>query len=246
LNEESQQRLTIPENLPSGLVGFCIRFARLVGLGMVSGNVMHDIRNSLAVVSGHAQIIQLKADKITGEDVAKRMDQVIDQVDKILAIINQVGSYTARAQGEKTEVEPKKALINAVHAMQRRFENVGLSITLEQSQEAKNIWCDGSLFDFALLQLLEACVPAEHIEGQVTVSAAAGDSWWETELRVRCKADNDRLRAFFSERSRQFDMTAILIALREMHGELYLLTDGDSCGYRLRIPYKTDQEGVVY
>ena len=240
MSAEPGQRLTIPDKLPAGLTGFCIRFARLVGLGMVSGHVMHDIRNSLAVVSGQAQIIQLKVDKMTGEDLVHRMDQIIDQVDKILAIINQVGSYSARAQGERTEIEPHKALTNAVHAMQRRFENAGLPIKMQESQPAKNIRCDGSLFDFVLLQALEACLPPGSAEGQVTVSAAADDAWWEAEINVSYKAENSELGAWFTERSRQFDLTAILIALREMRGELYLNTGADKCGYRLRIPYKTD------
>ena len=246
MNQAGEQRLTIPDEIPPGLKSFCTHFARLVGLGLVSGHIMHDIRNSLAVVSGHAQIIQLKGEKVSGEDIVKRMDQIIDQVDKILDTINQVGSYTARAKGDKSEFSPDNALENAVHGLERRFENAGLHVKLQKSETSKNIWCDGSLSDFVLLQLLETCIPDKHTGGQVKISTNEDMSWWEAEIIISSQTDTEELRSKLIESSKGFDLVAVLIALEELNGVLYLLTDPEKYGFKLRIPWKVDEEGVVY
>ena len=246
MNQAGEQRLTIPDEIPPGLKSFCTHFARLVGLGLVSGHIMHDIRNSLAVVSGHAQIIQLKGEKVSGEDIVKRMDQIIDQVDKILDTINQVGSYTARAKGDKSEFSPDNALENAVHGLERRFENAGLHVKLQKSETSKNIWCDGSLCDFVLLQLLETCIPDEHTEGQVTIHVSESESWWEMEILLTEQEDSGRLHSQFMNSCRGFNLVAILITLEQLYGQLYQLTIPNRYGFRLRIPWKVDEEGVVY
>ena len=246
MNSSSEKKLTIPETLPPGLRNFCNNFNRLVGLGLVSGHIMHDIRNSLAVVSGHAQLIQLRGDKASHDDILKRMEQIIEQVDKILSNINRVGSYTQRAKGEKSEISLDRSLENAVHSLERRFENAGIQVNLHIPEISKNIWCDGSLCDFVILQLLEILIPEEYTDGRLTLESDSNDSWWEANIWLIIKADKGDSRQSFIEKCHGFELVAVLYALEKLKGELYHLDDADGYGFRLHIPYKVDGGGIIY
>jgi len=237
LSVAGEKQLKLPSGLPHGLDVFCRDFARLAALGLISGYVMHDIRNALAVVSGHAQIIQIKGKRITHEDIARRMEQIIEQVERILTTINRVGSFTSRAKGDMAEVMPDNALINAVRALERRLENAGLKVVEECSFAERMIWCDASLFDFTLLQLLESCIPDRRCEGELKLKTSGGDRGWELRLNFRSTGDSDDLYSGFLKRAEGFGLVTVLLSLEPVKGELYLLSDPVDFGFRLFVPW---------
>ncbi len=237
MNNVNERRLEAPAKLPSGMEKFCRSYSRLVALGLVSGYVMHDIRNALAVVSGHAQIIQIKGEKVSHEDVIRRMEQIIEQVERILTTINRVGSFTSRAKGNMADVAPDISLENSVHAMERRLENAGLKIIKKWTEASRTLWCDASLFDFVLLQLLECCIPDKRTNGELLISTSSSETGWELKLNLWSKADDDGLFSGFLKKAEGFDLVAVLLSLKPMKGKLFLLSGPDHYGLRLFVPW---------
>ena len=237
MNNINERRLEVPARLPAGLEKFCRSHCRLVALGLVSGHVMHDIRNALAVVSGHAQIIQIKGDKVSHEDVIRRMEQIIEQVERILTTINQVGSFTSRASGNMADVAPDESLENAVQALERRLENAGLKVLKKWMEAPRTLRCDASLFDFVLLQLLECCIPDKRSDGELSILTSSGETGWELKLNLSSKADDDGLFSGFLKITEGFDLVAVLLSLKPMKAKLFLLSGPDHYGFRLLVPW---------
>jgi len=239
LNEPIERPLEVPSSLPTGFKKFSLKFSRLAALGMVSSYLMHEFRNSLAVVSGHAQIIQVRDGKVSSEDLVNRMDEVMIQIDRILDIFEGVGSFASRAVGEKVDVHPDSTLENALLSMRRQLESRGLKISSKTSGGDLKFWCDASLFDYIILQLLDVCIPEKRIEGKLVIKTTSDDRYWQLKLNLNESGGDGHLFSGFIKRASGFELTAALIAVESMGGELYLRSDTQDYGFRLVLPWKT-------
>lgn len=240
LGKQIERRLELPKSIPSGLDEFTQKFTRLAALGLISGYIMHEIRNALAVVSGNAQIIQIKGEKLSSQDIARRLNQILEQIDRTLNILNRIGGFTARAQGEIVAVQPDQTVANAISALERMFENRGLKVTESLMENEKTILCDASLFDFLLLQLLEACIPEEISVGKIEVTSSSKAKKWEMKLILRPEENEENFISSFIDRVSGFGLTAVLMALKAVKGELFLLSGPDDYGFRLIVPLEAD------
>ncbi|NQT33682.1 hypothetical protein HQ587_00720 [bacterium] len=240
MSKQVEHRLELPESLPSGLDEFTQKLSRLAALGLISGFIMHEIRNVMAIISGNTQIIQIKGEKLGSQDTTHRLDQILEQIERIQNILNRIGGFTARAQGEIVEVQPDRTVINSISALDRMFENRGLKVTESLRENEKTILCDASLFDFLLLQLLETCIPKERSVGKIEVTSSSKAKKWEMKLILRPEENEEDFYSNFIERVSGFGLTAVLMALKAVKGELFLLSGPDDYGFRLIVPWEAD------
>ncbi len=107
-------------------------------------------------------------------------------------------------------------------------------------ENEKTIMCDASLFDFVLLQVLEACIPGERSAGKIEVTSSANAKNWEMKLILRPEENEGDFCSDFLERVSGFGLTAVLMALEAVKGELFLLSGPDDYGFRLIVPWEAD------
>ncbi|MDP8240889.1 MAG: hypothetical protein P9X24_17510 [Candidatus Hatepunaea meridiana] len=236
MNENIERRLELPSSLPDGLDGFYKKLARLAALGMSSGFIMHEIRNNLAIISAQSQLVMIKSNTLTPDDLNKRMEQVIDQINQILSTLNQAGSFTSRAKGEVSDICPETALKNAISTLQRRCEDRGIRVVSELNVTDKVISYDASLFDYLLMQLLEVFIPVEKTVAKLHLSASGSDEYWEIEMILKAR-DDEYYYSNFINRATGFALSAALMVVEELKAELILLSGPEDYGFKLNIPW---------
>ncbi len=242
MGREAERRITLPEKLPPDLRGFCLRFSRLASLGTVSSAIMHDIRNSLTVISGITQIILLKQGRVPQAEIVRRLEKVMDQVKKIMSSFDRVDSFARRAGGEETELSPDSALDNAIYGMKREIDAAQIDITRPEAGFRGRLRCDVGLFEFVLLELLSSCLAEAAPGGELILAPVERDGWWELEMRLPSETDADAGRSKLAGRADGFSFVAALLVLEEIGGELYLLSEADAFGWRLRVPIREEED----
>ena len=238
----TERRLTSPGNLPVGLREFCLKFSRVASLGMVSSAIMHDFRNSLTVVSGNVQIILLKQGRLPQPEIVQRLGKVMKQIERITGSFDRVGSFSRRAAGEVTEVNPYAALDNAIFGLNREIDARQAVLTRSGDDTQGKIRCDASLFEFVLLELLSSCLEVMRPGGDLNVKTTEKDGWWELELRLPSDAGARSVHGKLNKRAESFSTVAMLLAVEEMGGELYLSSGDKADGWSLKMPLGKDGE----
>ncbi len=237
MNDKTERRLKVPSSLPVGFDEFCRQSSRLAALGMVSSYLMHDIRNKLAVISGHTQIIQLKGEKLTLEDLSRRLALIMDSIGKILDSFDNVGSFAQRAAGVKSDITPEKSLEFVLSSQRRRLEDAGIRITDNTSDSGRTFSVDPSLLDYVFLKMIETFLPQERYKGELLLSSTGMKNAWKLNMYLIDEEDGKGLYSGFLNRAGDFGLVAALLAVETMQGELVLRTGPEDYGFRLTIPW---------
>lgn len=221
--------------LPSGLEEYCIKLLRTSSLGQMSSVIMHDIRNSLAIISGSAQLIQLKGDNFTEEERSERLEQVLDQVDKIQTTINQVGQFKERAIGVLIDCDPETALSNALLGFSRRSSTKGIKIVHSTASHQLTMKCDVSLLEFVLIDLLAHCVDNASSPGELHIRSYDSDEQWTVDFLFIPQPEDDT-DISNEELSDDFAVAMTTVAVEQLGGEMFQLQTEEGKGWRIKIP----------
>lgn len=227
--------LKTPAALGPEVENYCLTFARLAALGMLSSAIMHDLRNYLTILSGNIQILQMKQGQAEPVELLQRLDKMMGQIERAENAIGRVESFSRRAEGVVREIAPELALDNAILAFEHQQGIKESRIARDLSPLSKQVACDASLLEFIIIELLKQSDTAAE-DAQLLVSAADSPTFWE--CRLEHPSTTDPKAAGKSELSmNSAGLWVASLAAERMGGELRRFEGDGRAGWRLRIPW---------
>jgi two-component system sensor histidine kinase HydH len=210
------------------------RDRRLASLGEMAAVLAHEIRNPLASMKGHAQLLteRLPEDTPEGEKAAR----VVREVVRLEELTSDLLAFIRSEQMTRGEEDPRRILEAAA-------EDVGAERLELDMETAPSSWpLDGRLLRQALANLLRNALQASPGGAKAAV-AVEGD---ELVFRVLDRGDGvppearERIfEPFFTTRSRGTGLgLAVARRIAELHGGAIAVTEAPGGGalFRLRIP----------
>jgi two-component system sensor histidine kinase HydH len=210
------------------------RDRRLASLGEMAAVLAHEIRNPLASMKGHAQLLteRLPEDTPEGEKAAR----VVREAVRLEELTSDLLAFIRSEQMTRGEEDPRRILEAAA-------EDVGAERLELDMETAPSSWpLDGRLLRQALANLLRNALQASPGGAKAAV-AVEGD---ELVFRVLDRGDGvppearERIfEPFFTTRSRGTGLgLAVARRIAELHGGAIAVTEAPGGGalFRLRIP----------
>lgn len=216
----------------AGLEEYILTFARLASLGLQSSAIMHEVRNALTVLSGNVQILQMKGDRTTIEEVQQRLERMMAQIDRMEKSIGRVESFSRRTEGSARQVNPDTLIQNALFASSfvlRGTEQVKIS---EYASQTRKVCGDPNLLELLVFEMFQHLF-RQIREGSLKIESSDADPNWELLLELTSSQDvNFPIQHVSSPGIR----LAELIAMR-LGGTLELTQETDRASCRLRLPW---------
>ncbi len=149
----------------------------LATVGQVASSIVHDFKNALFVVSGHAQMIQSMAQD---EKIHHHAVQILGAVERLTQLSGDVVDYSKVREPKREEVDLHDYLGEMVEPLKGRAQEIGATIRCEGPVCKANL--DRYRFARVLENLLANSLDAltEREDGEVLVRWAQGKS----ELRI--------------------------------------------------------------
>ncbi len=116
---------------------------RISDLGRMTAGIAHEINNPLAIIrtSAHFALKRIKRGDLSEERHQKELQRIIDQVDRTVKIVNDLGEVSKTLpKGKCQEIEINTTLNKVFHLCQQRFVNLGINYEIEIPKEL--ILCD--------------------------------------------------------------------------------------------------------
>lgn len=229
--------INVPQSLHEGIRQFSLHFGRLAALGMMSSFVVHEVRNSMAVISGNAQILLLKEDEVNREDLKTRLEMILAQIDRVMEVADKVGSFSGRASGEEILFSPETSLENALTANLKLMMDLDVKVERNEVVSGKSLSGDASVFEFLLMELIRILLENSNGAGELRVVSAEEDSGWRLLLTRNSIliSENDLDNAVDTESN--FTVVPALISAERFHAECRLIKTEDETGFGLTVPW---------
>ena len=144
------------------------REARAAMVITLASGIAHEVATPLSVIVGRAE--QLKARANGDERAAKAAQGILDQAERIDAVIRGFLGLARGAPPALTNVPPSAVVQGALDLVQHRFSKAGVQVRSRVPENLPPIRCDRRLLEQALVNLLlNAC---DASRGSVGISAA--------------------------------------------------------------------------
>jgi signal transduction histidine kinase len=149
----------------------------LATVGQVASSIVHDFKNALFVVSGHAQMLQ---SLVKDEKMQHHVAQILGAVDRLTQLSGDVVDYSKVREPKREEVDLHDYLGELVEPLRGRASELGASIRFEGPVCKANL--DRFRFARVLENLLANSLDAlnEREDGEVLIQWTAGKG----ELRI--------------------------------------------------------------
>jgi signal transduction histidine kinase len=149
----------------------------LATVGQVASSIVHDFKNALFVVAGHAQMMQASTQD---EKNHHHLTQILGAVDRLTQLSGDVVDYSKVREPKREEVDLHEYLNELVEPLMGRAEELGASIRCEGPVCKANL--DRYRFARVLENLLANSLDAlnERANGEVLVRWSSGKG----ELRI--------------------------------------------------------------
>jgi signal transduction histidine kinase len=203
---------------------------------MLSGWLMHDFRNKLAVISGNIQIIQIKKTDISPDVLASRLAIAMKMIEETLKLFDDIGSFSQRAAGIAMEISTEKAINRTVAILKRQFEQFGIRVKKNGADPDYTFRCDAGLFDYILISLIEMLLPYNRTEGELILSSSLQENEWKMDAHLTIVGNNSTVSEDFRNRIVSMEMNVIQMGIKELNGKLEVSHTDESMGFELRLP----------
>jgi two-component system sensor histidine kinase HydH len=207
----------------------------LARLGEMSAVLAHEIRNPLAALKGHAQLL---AEKATDDAIKTRVDRVVNEAVRLEKLTNDLLTFARSGAIQLAPTNPAALLERAAHATAAARINLSL-------ENAPAVWpLDGARLEEVLINLLENALAATP-SGQLIdagVFAADGALIFSVRDRGAGVPAPERARIFEAFHTTKLRGTGLGLAvaqrIAELHGGRIDVDDAPGGGavFRVRIP----------
>lgn len=104
--------------------------SKLASLGEISARVAHEINNPLAVISGHAQLLNMEiTDMPKSEKHQKALGEIVKQCERIAKIITQIRKYSKPSKGTMRTLDLNHVAAEAIEISRFSFKKRAEIIT---------------------------------------------------------------------------------------------------------------------
>ncbi len=193
MSKQVVKNLLPPQDLPEWIEEYFLIFCRVTSLGYMSSSIMHEIGNAMTVISGNAQIMQIKKEAIEKDDIFKRIDLIMSQTDRIQAAIHKVGSFGGRTSGAITKMSPGRAVDNSLYAFEHRNDISNLSVEKEIMAEHGNVAVDPSVLEYIILELLSMFIFKTNVNGKLFIYSGSDENNWRLSADYSPSVDSSKV-----------------------------------------------------
>jgi two-component system NtrC family sensor kinase len=143
-----------------------MRAERVATMGTFAMGIAHEVATPLGVIVGRAE--QLLGRMHDDERAARNAQAILQQADRIQQIIRRFLDMARGGPPELERADPARVVRAAAAAVEHRFSEAGVALTLDIPVTMPLVQCDRSLLEQAIVNLLlnacEACAPGGHVE----------------------------------------------------------------------------------
>lgn len=153
------------------------REQRLVALGSMSSVMAHELRNPLASLKGHAQLL---GERLASDArAAPRIERIVNDATRLERLVDELLRFARTGDLERREVRPE----HWVRGVVASIDSPGVHVVVDHPPARASL--DGARMGEALANLLRNGLEAGGGKGPVTVRVAADDASLVIEVRDR-------------------------------------------------------------
>ncbi|MBT3231407.1 MAG: hypothetical protein HN356_01190 [Calditrichaeota bacterium] len=238
----SVRTLVKPANFSDNISDYCLGLSRIAALGYMSSTMMHDIGNALTVISGNSQIIQIKKNNQTVDQIQVRIETILDQINRIQNITDRVGSFGARLSGDFKKIDPTLPVTNAFYALSRRFSLAGIRNETNIVKKKAVIFCDPSILEFIFIEFLSLFLKVPVNEGNLTVVSSSDKNNFSVEAWLKPTEIEQKLFEHWDDPNLESNLFTPLAGLEGSRGGAKLFKNNEGVGWCLTFAQNIDEE----
>ena len=144
---------------------------KLKMIGEMSSKMAHDIRNPLSVLHAHVQLMQLKQQKQTDENVTTSLIKMEEAITTITNQINDVMSFIRRPKYHFSCCNLKNLLTKIVDGM-----NIPITVELNLFLESHMVKCDIIKMKSVITNIIQNSIQAINSKGQINITLKDTDT----------------------------------------------------------------------
>jgi two-component system NtrC family sensor kinase len=140
--------------------------AHIATMGTFAMGVVHEVSTPLGVIVGRAEQVRARA----GQDERSKnaAQSILAQVDRISGVIRRFLDMARGGAPSLARANPADLIRSAANAVEHRFAKAHVSLSTDAPDEPREILCDRSLLEQALVNLLlnacDACPSGGHVQ----------------------------------------------------------------------------------
>ncbi|HEX8393118.1 MAG TPA: ATP-binding protein [Longimicrobium sp.] len=143
---------------------------KIFTLGLLAGGVAHDLNNPLAVISGHAQVLQRR---VQDPQTAEHLAEILAAVDRCAHIVADMLNFARRHPAERIPVDVAQVLHATLGMRTRKLATGGVDLQVDVADDLPIISGDGHQLQQVFLNILVNAEQAVGERGTVRVTARA-------------------------------------------------------------------------
>ena len=152
----------------------------LAEIGHFAFSVAHEIKNPLGIIQGALDI--LKKPEADEKIKATMIGYVEDEIRRLNRIIQDFLAFSRPQKLRFEEVELNQLVRELIRKMALEWNEKGIQIEDQTSQEPAYARADGDLFIQALLNIAKNACEATNPPGKVIIKTAEKDGWWVVQI----------------------------------------------------------------
>jgi len=216
------------------------RAEHLAAVGTLAAGLAHEIRNPLAIILGHAELLEMESQ---GKE-ANRAVEILEETERLRRLLNDFLHYARPMELQLADVDLLELWDRCIKEAQQSHPK--MSFRLEAEGGPKEAYCDSDRLRQIALNLLANAVSFSPDGGEVLVSIGQDGRSIQTEIQDQGSGVQDEVREklfapFVSGREGGTGLgLALSRSLAQAHGGDLTLESSSSAGskFRLSIPIK--------
>lgn len=222
-----------------------LRMERYMGLGSLAAGLHHEIKNPLAALSLHVQLLEEQIDEHGPADEARQMLRVINaEMNRVGGVLESFRDFASIGRLNRAPVDLRELLQRQIELIGPKAAERSVEVDVQIADQIPNeIRADGVRLEQVLLNLLINAIEAMPDGGRLQVSADVDSSKLRVDVRDEGPGVPDDLRnkifdPYFTTKGKGTGLGLALCdkIIRQHGGTLELQTSPDGTTFRITLP----------